>query len=225
MWSLQSFRKYMTFKKDYNELLLYLLRELVKNALHFEEIVTGSTLGLSHIDVKVEELQSKVKKSAPPQKKRKKEKQDVLYFPKYKLAWFLEMRTNIGLTEVLVWFHFVQAQEHDIYDLKPFFTSLHFSRANFSLDEDRGVIRHRLAKWWQNIALSVFLRKINRSVPSGEGCSYNGFSRTAVDIYYNVLVIVSYYFHKYVYVYCELLKRSMGILSCMSPTCPTIRRR
>ncbi|KAG6651442.1 hypothetical protein CIPAW_06G111400 [Carya illinoinensis] len=93
----KSFRKYMTFKKDYNELLLYLLRELVKNALHFEEIVTGSTLGLSHIDVKVEELQSK-------------------------------------------------AQEHDIYDLKPFFTSLHFSRANFSLDEDRGVIRHRLAK-------------------------------------------------------------------------------
>lgn len=57
---LQSFRKYMTFKKDYNELLLYLLRELVKNALHFEEIVTGSTLGLNHIDVKVEDLQSKV---------------------------------------------------------------------------------------------------------------------------------------------------------------------
>lgn len=57
---LQSFRKYMTFKKDYNELLLYLLRELVKNALHFEEIVSGSTAGLTHIDVKVEDLQSKV---------------------------------------------------------------------------------------------------------------------------------------------------------------------
>ncbi|GLT72172.1 hypothetical protein SLA2020_441270 [Shorea laevis] len=92
-----SFRKYMTFKKDYNELLLYLLRELVKNALHFEEIVTGSTLGLDHIDVKVEDLQSK-------------------------------------------------AQEHEIYDLRPFFTSPHFARANFMLDEDRGVIRHHLAR-------------------------------------------------------------------------------
>lgn len=57
---LQSFRKYMTYKKDYNELLLYLLRELVKNALHFEEIVSGSTSGLTHIDVKVEDLQIKV---------------------------------------------------------------------------------------------------------------------------------------------------------------------
>lgn len=50
----------MTFKKDYNELLLYLLRELVKNALHFEEIVTGSTSRLTQIDVKVEDLQNKV---------------------------------------------------------------------------------------------------------------------------------------------------------------------
>lgn len=50
----------MTFKKDFNELLLYLLRELVKNALHFEEIVSGSASGRSHIDVKVEDLRSKV---------------------------------------------------------------------------------------------------------------------------------------------------------------------
>lgn len=51
----------MTFKKDYNELLLYLLRELVKNALHFEEIVSsGSTAGRTHIDVKVEDLENKV---------------------------------------------------------------------------------------------------------------------------------------------------------------------
>lgn len=57
---LQSFRKYMTFKKDYNELLLHLLCELVKNALHFEEIVSGSTSGLTYIDVKVEDLQFKV---------------------------------------------------------------------------------------------------------------------------------------------------------------------
>lgn len=62
---LQSFRKYMTFKKDYNRLLLELLRELVKNALHFEEIVSGSssTSTLSHIDVKIAELQYKVTKN------------------------------------------------------------------------------------------------------------------------------------------------------------------
>ncbi|PON35724.1 DNA replication licensing factor Mcm [Trema orientale] len=90
-----SIRKYMTYKKDYNELLLYLFRELVKNALHFEDIVSGSTSGLTHIDVKVEDLQ-------------------------------------------------IKAQEHEIYDLKPFFTSTHFPRANFVLDEQRGVIRHRL---------------------------------------------------------------------------------
>ncbi|KAJ1418660.1 P-loop containing nucleoside triphosphate hydrolase [Sesbania bispinosa] len=93
----KSFRKYMTFKKDYNELLLYLLRELVKNALHFEEIVTGSASGLSHVDVKIDDLYNK-------------------------------------------------AQEHEIYDLKPFFSSSHFSRANFVLDEERGVIRHHLAR-------------------------------------------------------------------------------
>lgn len=50
----------MTFKKDYNELLLYLLRELVKNAIHFEEIVRGSTSELTQINVKLEDLQSKV---------------------------------------------------------------------------------------------------------------------------------------------------------------------
>ena len=50
----------MTFKKDYNELLLYLLRELVKNALRFEEIVTGSASGLAHVDVKVDDLYNKV---------------------------------------------------------------------------------------------------------------------------------------------------------------------
>ncbi|XP_027329756.1 DNA replication licensing factor MCM2 isoform X1 [Abrus precatorius] len=93
----KSFRKYMTFKKDYNELLLYLLRELVKNALHFEEIVSGSASGLTYVDVKVDDLYNK-------------------------------------------------AQEHEIYDLKHFFSSGHFSRANFVLDEERGVIRHHLAR-------------------------------------------------------------------------------
>ena len=51
----------MTFKKDYNELLLHLLRGLVKDALHFEEIVSGSMLNRTHIDVKIEELQDKVR--------------------------------------------------------------------------------------------------------------------------------------------------------------------
>ncbi|KAL6969175.1 DNA helicase [Sarracenia purpurea var. burkii] len=91
----KSFKKYMTFKKDFNELILHLLRGIVKDALHFEEIVSGSTSFLTHIDVKVEELQSK-------------------------------------------------AQDYEITDLKPFFSSTLFSRANFQLDEERGVIRHHL---------------------------------------------------------------------------------
>ncbi|XP_058227167.1 DNA replication licensing factor MCM2-like [Rhododendron vialii] len=55
----KSFKKYLTFKKDFNELILHLLRGLVKDPLHFEEIISDSTLNLSHIDVKLEELQSK----------------------------------------------------------------------------------------------------------------------------------------------------------------------
>jgi DNA replication licensing factor MCM2 len=50
----------MTFKKDYNELLLLLLRTLVKDALHFEEIMSGSTSRLTHVEVKVEDLRNKV---------------------------------------------------------------------------------------------------------------------------------------------------------------------
>ncbi|KAI3898319.1 hypothetical protein MKX03_002976 [Papaver bracteatum] len=55
----QSFKKYMTFKKDHNGILIHMLRELVKDALHFEELVNGSTAGLTQIEVKVEELRSK----------------------------------------------------------------------------------------------------------------------------------------------------------------------
>lgn len=57
---LQSFKRHITFKKDRNELLLFLLKELVKNALQFEEIVSGSSLGLTQIDVKVGDLLNKV---------------------------------------------------------------------------------------------------------------------------------------------------------------------
>ncbi|GJN13092.1 hypothetical protein PR202_ga31426 [Eleusine coracana subsp. coracana] len=92
----KNFRKYMTFKKDYNELLLLLLRTLVKEALHFEEIVSGSTSRLTHVEVKVEDLKNK-------------------------------------------------AQEYEIYDLKPFFSSSHFRDNSFVLDEARGIIRHPLA--------------------------------------------------------------------------------
>ncbi|RWV88201.1 hypothetical protein BHE74_00027723 [Ensete ventricosum] len=58
---LQSFRKYLTFKEDLNGLLLHLLCVLVKDALQFEEIVSGTTAHLTHIEVKVEELRNKVK--------------------------------------------------------------------------------------------------------------------------------------------------------------------
>ncbi|KAK9117759.1 hypothetical protein Sjap_016706 [Stephania japonica] len=93
----KSFRKYMTFKKEYNDFLLYLLRGLVRDALHFEELVNGPCARLNYIEVKIEELQNK-------------------------------------------------AQDYEIYDLKPFFSSTQFSGANFEIDEDNGVIRHRLAK-------------------------------------------------------------------------------
>ncbi|RWW41684.1 hypothetical protein BHE74_00052815 [Ensete ventricosum] len=88
-----NYRKYMTFKKDFNELLLHLLRILVKDALHFEEIVSGTTARLTHIE-----------------------------------------------------FWLGQAQEYEIYDLKPFFSSAHFTSSNFILDESRGVIKHPLAR-------------------------------------------------------------------------------
>ncbi|GMH23361.1 hypothetical protein Nepgr_025204 [Nepenthes gracilis] len=93
------FRKYMTFKKDYNELLLYLLQGLVKNAIHFEEIMSGSTSRLTQIDVKREDLEHK-------------------------------------------------AQEYEIPGsyVQSFLSSDQFSRANFELDEERGVIKHSLAR-------------------------------------------------------------------------------
>ncbi|WOK91622.1 DNA replication licensing factor MCM2 [Canna indica] len=94
----KSFRKYMTFKKDYNELLLHLLRVLVKDALHYKEIVSGTTR-LTDIEVKVDELRNK-------------------------------------------------AQEYEIYDLKPFFSSAHFTNS-FILDESRGVIS-RVGIPWQD---------------------------------------------------------------------------
>ncbi|CAN0902267.1 DNA replication licensing factor MCM2 [Linum grandiflorum] len=92
----KSFRKYITLKMDYNRTLLNLLRELVKRALRFEEIISGANASrLTHIDVKIQDLQT-------------------------------------------------MAEEREITDLKPFFSSSEFSAADFELVEDRHVIRHRL---------------------------------------------------------------------------------
>ncbi|KAK8681481.1 hypothetical protein V6N13_053883 [Hibiscus sabdariffa] len=55
----KSFRQYITFKKDYHGLLLALVREIVNNALRFEEILSGSAARLNYVDVKVADLQAK----------------------------------------------------------------------------------------------------------------------------------------------------------------------
>ncbi|PIN12143.1 DNA helicase [Handroanthus impetiginosus] len=55
----KSFKRYMIFKKDFNAIVLHLLRVLVKDALHFEEIASGSSTNLSYVDVKIEDLQNK----------------------------------------------------------------------------------------------------------------------------------------------------------------------
>jgi DNA replication licensing factor MCM2 len=39
----------------------------------------------------------------------------------------------------------IQAQEYEIFDLNPFFSSAHFKDNNFILDDVRGVITHPVA--------------------------------------------------------------------------------
>lgn len=92
----KSFKKYITYKKDYNELLLHLLRGLVKDVLRLEELMSGTRPRLNQVEIKVEDLRNK-------------------------------------------------AQEYEIYDLKPFFISRQFARANFTLDEAEGIIKHPVA--------------------------------------------------------------------------------
>ncbi|CAI9094994.1 OLC1v1030843C1 [Oldenlandia corymbosa var. corymbosa] len=53
----KSFKKYMTFKKDFNAVILHLLRGLVNGARDLE-LASGAS-NLTHIDVKVEELQTR----------------------------------------------------------------------------------------------------------------------------------------------------------------------
>ncbi|XP_010522980.1 PREDICTED: DNA replication licensing factor MCM2 [Tarenaya hassleriana] len=57
----ESFKKYISYKKDYNALLFVLLKELVKNALKFEEIISGPGSGAAYIEVKVEDLHTKAR--------------------------------------------------------------------------------------------------------------------------------------------------------------------
>ncbi|XP_039000346.1 DNA replication licensing factor MCM2-like [Hibiscus syriacus] len=49
--AIRSFRQYITFKKEYHGLLLVLLRELVNNALCFEEIPSGSALEAEEYEI------------------------------------------------------------------------------------------------------------------------------------------------------------------------------
>lgn len=120
---MQSFKKYMTYKKDFNAIILHLLRGLVKDALQFEEIVSGSVSNLDHIDVKVDELQSKV---------------IYLHMALKHMIFNRCLCTSISILKSL------QALDYGMSDLKAFFTSNEFTKANFELFEDQGIIRHRL---------------------------------------------------------------------------------
>ncbi|XP_024542558.1 DNA replication licensing factor MCM2 isoform X2 [Selaginella moellendorffii] len=57
----KSFKKYMTYKRDFNELLLHLLRGLVKDALRFEELMTMPGPRLSVVHVKITDLEAKAR--------------------------------------------------------------------------------------------------------------------------------------------------------------------
>lgn len=60
-WPAQSFKKYITYKRDFNELLLHLLRGLVADAVRFEELVSRSNVRLTEVDVKMEDMEMKVR--------------------------------------------------------------------------------------------------------------------------------------------------------------------
>jgi len=57
---LQSFKKFITYKKDFNELLLHLLRGLVADAIRFEEMTSRSNVRLKEVVVKMLDLEAKV---------------------------------------------------------------------------------------------------------------------------------------------------------------------
>lgn len=57
----QSFKKYMTHKRDFNELVLHLLRGLVKDALRVQEMVSRPNHRSTHIEIKIDDLEAKVR--------------------------------------------------------------------------------------------------------------------------------------------------------------------
>ncbi|CAM6107217.1 unnamed protein product [Calypogeia fissa] len=57
----KSFKKYMTFKRDYNEFVLHLLRSLVKDALRIEELVSHRSKRLTRIEIKIDDLEAKAR--------------------------------------------------------------------------------------------------------------------------------------------------------------------
>jgi len=127
---MQSFRKYITYKMDYNRMLLNLLQEIVNRALRFEEIISGSASGLTHIDVKVDDLLNMVTETSTL----------VCLFRHKRVV----PRIDYYWRRVLM--YFLQAEERGISDLRPFFSSTDFSAANFKLDEERRMIRHLLPR-------------------------------------------------------------------------------
>ncbi|BBN03861.1 DNA replication licensing factor MCM2 [Marchantia polymorpha subsp. ruderalis] len=58
----KSFKKYITYKLDFNELVLHLLRGLVKDVLRFEELVSRFHTNRSgHVTIKMDDLEAKAR--------------------------------------------------------------------------------------------------------------------------------------------------------------------
>ncbi|XP_024380390.1 DNA replication licensing factor MCM2 [Physcomitrium patens] len=57
----KSFKKYITYKKDFNELLLHLLRGLVADAIRFEEMTSRTNVHLAEVVVKTIDLETKAR--------------------------------------------------------------------------------------------------------------------------------------------------------------------
>lgn len=51
----------MTYKRDFNELLLYLLRGLVKDAIRYQEYLSRSRETADYVDVKLEDLEARAR--------------------------------------------------------------------------------------------------------------------------------------------------------------------
>ncbi|GBG79966.1 hypothetical protein CBR_g30228 [Chara braunii] len=56
----KSFKKFMTYKKDFNELLLHILRQLVKEAMRYDELMSRSRR-VTSVEIKVDDLEAKAR--------------------------------------------------------------------------------------------------------------------------------------------------------------------